>query len=119
MDAAGVELADLDGLSVGELKALLHEKHAKLLTQNEQLHTQNEQLVAKDAQILSYSVHTEALCLTILREQRCSPVSTRAGMKPHQPHGRLTSGAPTNALPKAASGPLCRRFHKPSGLSVQ
>ncbi|MGH7716880.1 MAG: IS66 family transposase [Vulcanimicrobiaceae bacterium] len=56
MDAARVELADLDELSVAELKSLLQEKHA--------------QLVVKDAQILNYAVELEALKLQILTLRR-------------------------------------------------
>ena len=67
MDAAGVELAELDGLSVAELKALLREKHATLLIQSEQLLTQSEQLAVKDAQILSYTAQIEAFKLHILK----------------------------------------------------
>ena len=53
MDAASVELVDLDGLSVEQLKAMLHEQHA--------------QLAVKDAQILNYTAHIEALKLLILK----------------------------------------------------
>jgi len=53
MDAARIELTDLDGLSIAELKVLLQEKHA--------------QLVIKDAQILSHTFEIEALKLQILR----------------------------------------------------
>jgi transposase len=67
MDAAGVELADLDGMSNAELKALLREKHAALLVQSEQLLTQSEQLAVKDAQILSYTAQIEAFKLHILK----------------------------------------------------
>ena len=63
MDSARIERADLGGLSVAELKALLHEQHAQLLTQS-------EQLAAKDAQILSYTVEIEALKLQILKLRR-------------------------------------------------
>jgi len=63
MDSASVALADLDGLSVAELKALLHEQHAQLLAQD-------AQLVAKDAQLLSHAVEIEALKLQILKLRR-------------------------------------------------
>jgi transposase len=53
MDAARVELAGLDALTIAELKALLQEKHA--------------QLVIQDAQIRSYTVQIEALKLQILK----------------------------------------------------
>jgi transposase len=56
MDSASVELADLDGLSVAELKALLLEQHA--------------QLVAKDALLRSYTVEIESLKLQILKLRR-------------------------------------------------
>jgi hypothetical protein len=64
MDAAGVELADLDGLSVAELKTLLQEQYAQLLTHR-------EQLVVKDAQILCYTVEIETLKLQILKLRVC------------------------------------------------
>jgi transposase len=53
VDAARIELTDLDVLSVAELKVLLQEKHA--------------QLIIKDAQILSHTFEIEALKLQILR----------------------------------------------------
>ena len=56
MDSANVTLPNLDGLSIAELKALLREQHA--------------QLVTKDAQLLSYSVEIEALKLQILQLRR-------------------------------------------------
>jgi len=63
MESASVEVADLDRLSVTEMKALLRDQHVQLLTQS-------EQLVAKDAQILSYSVELEVLKLQILKLRR-------------------------------------------------
>ncbi len=63
MDSASVELANLDGLGIAELKALLQEKHAQLLTQS-------EQLVAKDAQIHFFTVQIESLKLQILKLRR-------------------------------------------------
>jgi hypothetical protein len=63
MDAADVELADLDGLSFAKLKVLLCEQHAELQEQHAQLLTQSEQLVVKDAQIRSYTFEIEALKL--------------------------------------------------------
>jgi transposase len=53
MDAASSELADLDGLSVAQLKAMLQEKHA--------------QLAAKDALLLSYTQQLEAMQLQLLK----------------------------------------------------
>jgi transposase len=53
MDAASSELADLDGLSVAQLKAMLQEKHA--------------QLVAKDALLLSYTQQLEAMQLQLIK----------------------------------------------------
>jgi transposase len=60
MDAAGIELADLDGLSVAKLKALLCDQHAQLLTHR-------EQLIVKDEQIRFYTFEIEALKLQILK----------------------------------------------------
>jgi transposase len=53
MDAACIELPDIDGLSVAELKVLLQEKHA--------------QLVFKDAQIRFHTFEIEALKLQIVK----------------------------------------------------
>jgi hypothetical protein len=64
MDAAGVELADLDVLSVAKLKSLLREQHAALLEQH-------AQLVVKDAQILDYTVEVESLKLLIIKLRVC------------------------------------------------
>jgi transposase len=63
MDSAGVELADLDGLSVESLKALLREQHARLLAQD-------EQLVAKDALLRTYTFQIEALKLQLIKLRR-------------------------------------------------
>jgi transposase len=63
MDSASVALADLDELSVAQLKALLHEQHAQLLAKD-------AQLVAKDAQLLSHAVEIEALKLQLLKLRR-------------------------------------------------
>ena len=57
MDAASSALADLDGLSLAEVKALLQEKHAEL--------------VVKDAQILDYTVEVESLKLLIIKLRVC------------------------------------------------
>ena len=70
MDSARIERADLDGLSVAELKALLHEQDAALQEQHAQLLAQSEQLIARDAQLLSYSAEIEALKLQILKLRR-------------------------------------------------
>ena len=56
MDSARVALPDLDGLSVAELKRLLHEQHA--------------QLVVKDAELYSHKLTIEALKLQILKLRR-------------------------------------------------
>jgi len=61
MDAAGVELANLDGLSVAELKALLQEQHVALQEKHEQLLIKNEELVVKDALILDFTAQIDAL----------------------------------------------------------
>jgi transposase len=77
MDSAKVALPDLDGLSVAELKTLLHEQHAvvqeqsaQLIDKNELIAAKDEQLVAKDAQLLSHCVEIEALKLEILKLRR-------------------------------------------------
>ena len=67
MDAAGIELADLDGLSVAEMKSLLCDQHAALQEQHEQLLTHREQLVVKDEQIRFYTFEIESLRLQILK----------------------------------------------------
>ena len=69
MDAASVELANLDVLSVEELKALLYEKHA--------------QLVVKDAQILSYTAEIESLKL-LIRKLRLMQFGKRSEKRAHQ-----------------------------------
>jgi transposase len=56
MDSASVALANLDGLSVAELKALLREQYA--------------QLVVQDALLRSYTLEIEALKLQILKLRR-------------------------------------------------
>ena len=63
MDAASSELADLDGLSVEELKALLRKQHAAL-------HEKHAQLVAKDALLRAYMLEIETLKLQILKLRR-------------------------------------------------
>jgi transposase len=69
MDAASGELADLDGLSVAELKTLLQEKHA--------------QLVVKDAQILSYTAEIESLKL-LIRKLRLMQYGKRSEKRAHE-----------------------------------
>src|SRR5450755_91583 len=69
MDAASSELADLDGLSNAELKALLQEKHA--------------QLVVKDAEILSYTAEIESLKL-LIRKLRLMQYGKRSEQRAHQ-----------------------------------
>jgi transposase len=70
MESARVVLADLDGLSLADLKALLQEQHAALQEQDAQLRAQSEQLVIQDAQILSHAVEIETLKLQILKLRR-------------------------------------------------
>jgi len=70
MDAVGIELADLDGLSFAKLKVLLCDQHAALQEQHAQLLTQSEQLVVKDEQIRFYTFEIEALKLQILKLRR-------------------------------------------------
>ena len=61
MDSASVELADVDGLSVEELKALLREQREQLVVKDAQLLTQSEQLGVKDELLRFYTVQIEAL----------------------------------------------------------
>ncbi len=63
MDSARVDVVDLDGLSVTEMKTLLRDQHVQLLAKN-------AQLAAKDAQLLSYSVELEVLKLQLLKLRR-------------------------------------------------
>ena len=70
MDSAGVELADLDGLSVESLKALLREQHATLQEQRARLAAQDEQLGVKDAQLRSYTFEIESLKLQLIQLRR-------------------------------------------------
>ena len=81
MDAGGIELADLDGLSVANLKVLLCEKHAALQEQHAQLLSHREQLIAKDAQLLDYTVEIESLKLLIrkLRHMQFGKSSEKRG----------------------------------------
>jgi len=70
MDSAGVELADLDGLSVEGLKALLREQHATLQEQHARLAAQDEQLGIKDALLRAYTFEIEALNLQLIKLRR-------------------------------------------------
>jgi transposase len=81
MDAVGIGLADLDGLSVVDLKVLLCEKHAALQEQHAQLLSHREQLIAKDAQLRDYTVEIETLKLLIrkLRHMQFGRSSERRG----------------------------------------
>jgi transposase len=63
MDAASGELADLEGLSVAQLKAMLREQHAAL-------QEKHAQLAVQDALLRSYTVEIEALKLQILKLRR-------------------------------------------------
>jgi transposase len=83
MDAAGVELADLDRLSVAKLKALLHEQHAALQEKHAQLLIQREQLVVRDAQILSYTAEIESLRL-LIRKLRLMQFGKRSEKRAHE-----------------------------------
>ena len=69
MDAASSALADLDGLSLTEVKALLQEKHAEL--------------AVKDAQILSYTAEIESLRL-LIRTLRGMQFGKRSEKRAHQ-----------------------------------
>jgi transposase len=76
MDVASGELADFDGLSVEELKALLQQQRAELLTHR-------EQLVVKDAQILSYTAEIESLKL-LIRKLRLMQFGKRSEKRAHE-----------------------------------
>jgi transposase len=76
MDVASNELADLDALSVSELKALLQQQHVELLIHR-------EQLFAKDAQILSYTAEIESLRL-LIRKLRLMQFGKRSEKRAHE-----------------------------------
>jgi transposase len=63
MESAIVTLPDLDRLTVAELKALLREKHAAMLSKD-------EQLLSKDEQLLSQKTEIARLNLLILKLRR-------------------------------------------------
>ena len=63
MDLTNATLPDCDGLSIAELKALLHEQHARIAVKD-------SQIAALDAQILSYTLLIESLKLQILKPRR-------------------------------------------------
>ncbi len=74
MDAASSKLADLDSLSVEQLKALLREQHTKLQEQQTTLQEQHAaleekhaQLVAQDALLRSYTIEIQSLKLQIFK----------------------------------------------------
>ena len=74
MDAASSKLADLDSLSVEQLKALLREQHTKLQEQQTTLQEQHAaleekhaQLVAQDALLRSYTIEIQSLRLQIFK----------------------------------------------------
>ena len=70
MDSASVALPDLDGLSVAELKALLHEQRAHILAKDEQLISKEAELLSSKAEVLSHRLMIEALKLQILKLRR-------------------------------------------------
>ena len=69
MNAASSELADIDALSLAELKALLQEKQA--------------QIVVKDAEILSYTAEIESLKL-LIRKLRLMQYGKRSEKRAHE-----------------------------------
>ena len=69
MDAASSALADLDGLSLAEVKALLQEKYAEL--------------AIKDVQILSYTAEIESLRL-LIRKLRAMQFGKRSEKRAHE-----------------------------------
>ncbi|MGB8625079.1 MAG: IS66 family transposase [Candidatus Cybelea sp.] len=70
MDSANAALPDLDGLSIAELKALVHEQHAVVQEQCAQLVVKDDQIAAKNVELLSRHVEIEALKLDILKLRR-------------------------------------------------
>ncbi len=70
MDSANAALPDLDGLSIAELKALVHEQHAVVQEQCAQLVAKDDQIAAKNVELLSRRVEIEALKLEILKLRR-------------------------------------------------
>jgi transposase len=74
MDAASSELADLDDLSVAELKALLQKQHAALQERDAALQERDAalqekhaRLVAQDTMLRTYVLEIEALKMQILK----------------------------------------------------
>jgi transposase len=63
MESAGVTLPHLDHLNVAELKALLREQHAELLSKD-------EELLSQKAELLSYKTEVESMKLLILKLRR-------------------------------------------------
>lgn len=70
MDSANVALPDLDRMSVAELKMLLRDKYAEILSHNEQLRSQDEQLRALDEDLRSCKTEIQLLKLHILKLRR-------------------------------------------------
>ncbi|MGB6412579.1 MAG: IS66 family transposase [Candidatus Cybelea sp.] len=70
MNSANAALPDLDGLSIAELKALVHEQHAVVQEQCAQLVVKDDQIAAKNVELLSRHVEIEALKLDILKLRR-------------------------------------------------
>ena len=115
MDVASSKLADLDGMSVDYLKALLQEQHVELLFHR-------EQLVAKDTQILEYTVEIQTLKLLIAKLQRMQ-FGKRSEKRAHDIEQlellvetletavaeRSSVGGQRNATKPAASAPKPRR----------
>jgi len=115
MDVASSKLADLDGMSVDNLKALLQEQHVELLFHR-------EQLVAKDTQILEYTVEIQTLKLLIAKLQRMQ-FGKRSEKRAHDIEQlellvetletavaeRSSVGGQRNATKPAASAPKPRR----------
>ena len=70
MDTANAALPDLDGLSIAELKVLVHEQHAVVQEQCAQLAAKDDVIAAKNVELLSRHVEMEALKLEILKLRR-------------------------------------------------
>src|SRR5271169_1488210 len=70
MESASVTLPDIDQLNVMELKALLREQHAALLSHKAELLSKDEELLLQKAELLSYKTEIESLKLLILKLRR-------------------------------------------------
>jgi hypothetical protein len=114
MDSASVELADVDGLSVEELKALLREQREQLVVKDAQLLTQSEQLGVKDELLRFYTVQIEALKSQLQKLRRMQFGSRSEKNKPAQsPLGTPSRGASFPRISRAKRR-RSRRVNQPA-----